>query len=162
MIQSFISRARLSLLNTHLRRAYATKMNTEYNYKIEKKEDRSIVLHPLKEHKYSLVWLHGLGDSAYGFVDIFLDPTLNPAPANCKVLLLTAPERAVTLNQGAVMNSWYDISDLRSRTKTVEELFSYYNQDELMESVGIVSKVVDEEAEKLGGDSKKIFIGGFS
>lgn len=26
------------------------------------------------EHKYTLIWLHGLGDTAMGFSDIFGDP----------------------------------------------------------------------------------------
>jgi len=59
-----------------------------------------------------LIWLHGLGDSAAGFADIFLDERFNLVPNNCKVLLLTAPQRPVSLNDGMVMNSWYDIENL--------------------------------------------------
>jgi predicted esterase len=68
------------------------------------------VLHPrIEPHKYSLIFLHGLGDSAYGFADVFLDESIALVPNNCKVLLLNAPERAVTMNGGMVMTSWYDI-----------------------------------------------------
>ncbi len=35
------------------------------------KKERKVILHPNDTHKYSLIWLHGLGDSAYGFTDIF-------------------------------------------------------------------------------------------
>lgn len=65
---------------------------------MERTIDRHVLLHPMKDHKYSMIWLHGLGDSAAGFEDLFLDPRLEVAPPNCKVLLLTAPQRAVTLN----------------------------------------------------------------
>ena len=58
--------------------------------------------------------MHGLGDSANGFSDIFLDKRINLVPDNCKVILPTAPERAVTCNNGMMMNSWYDIKDLSS------------------------------------------------
>jgi len=84
---------------------------------MEERADRYIVLHPKNSdektrHKYSLIWLHGLGDSAYGFQDVFLDDNLNIVPPSCKVILATAPERAVTCNGGMVMTSWYDIHEL--------------------------------------------------
>ncbi len=77
-----------------------------------------------------MIWLHGLGDSAYGFADVFLDPEWRFVPDNCKVLLLTAPERPVTLNGGIVMNSWYDILSLRGdNLKSLDDLYSKYSQD---------------------------------
>jgi phospholipase/carboxylesterase len=91
----------------------------------EKKEDRSIVLHPFEEHTHSLIWMHGLGDSAYGFYDIFLDPKLQVVPAGCKVILPTAPERPTTLNNGYVMNSWYDIVSLVRPLDLKENLKNY-------------------------------------
>jgi hypothetical protein len=33
----------------------------------------TIGLVPTKEHKYTLIFLHGLGDTAEGFYDYFLD-----------------------------------------------------------------------------------------
>lgn len=44
-----------------------------------------------------------------GFADVFLDSSFAMVPKSCKVLLLTAPERPVSMNGGMVMNSWYDI-----------------------------------------------------
>ncbi len=78
----------------------------------ERKSDRSVILHPTQPHKHSIIWLHGLGDSAYGFTDVFLDQRFNLVPASCRVILPTAPEREVTCNGGMVMNSWYDIMSL--------------------------------------------------
>ena len=37
-----------------------------------------------------------------------------------------------------------------------------YSQEELLESVGIVSKYLDKEIEIMKDDSKKVYIGGFS
>ena len=64
------------------------------------------------EHKTSLIWLHGLGDSAHGFADVFADARLNVVPKSCQVILPTAPIRAVTCNGGVKMTSWYDITSL--------------------------------------------------
>ena len=64
------------------------------------------------EHKQTLIWLHGLGDSAHGFQDVFVDPRFNVVPSSCKVVLPTAPIRAVTCNGGMRMTSWYDITSL--------------------------------------------------
>ena len=89
-----------------------------------------VTLHPKedKDHKYSLVWLHGLGDSAYGFKDAFLDEKLNIVPPSCKVILPTAPTRAVSINMGAKMTSWYDILSLdRPSSWTIDQVEANYN-----------------------------------
>lgn len=39
------------------------------NYTVDDKEN--IILEAREKHVYTLIWLHGLGDSAYGFLDIF-------------------------------------------------------------------------------------------
>jgi hypothetical protein len=89
------------------------------NYFVEDRNGRDnyVILHPKGEndatkHKYSLIWLHGLGDSAYGFLDIFTDEKLNVVPPSCKVILTTAPEREVTCNGGMMSTSWFDIRSL--------------------------------------------------
>ncbi len=59
---------------------------------------------------------------------MFLDPNMRFVPDTCKVRLLTAPERPVTLNGGMPMNSWYDIFSLRGDSmKSVDELFDKYS-----------------------------------
>ncbi|CDW78472.1 phospholipase carboxylesterase family protein [Stylonychia lemnae] len=149
------------LNNNFIRAGFSTHSHPKFD--IQRAADRSIILTPkLAPHKYSLIWLHGLGDSAAGFVDVFLDENFNLVPKNCKVLLLTAPQREVTLNDGMMMNSWYDISNIRGgRPKSMDELYPKYNQEQLMESVDIVTKHIESEI-KLVGQSKQIFLGGFS
>ena len=131
----------------------------------ESTEERSIVLTPntTEPAKYALIWLHGLGDSAQGFADLFLQEESRFTPANCKVVLLTAPERPVTLNGGMRMNSWYDIYSLRGdHIKSLDDLYEKYSREELLQSVAIVTKRLDQEVDLLKGDSTKVFIGGFS
>jgi phospholipase/carboxylesterase len=89
--------------------------------------DKYVILHPKDKdeatrHKYSIIWLHGLGDSAYGFSDVFEDERIGLVPTTCKVIIPTAPMRAVTCNMGSVMTSWCDILELRgSHTMSKEE-----------------------------------------
>ena len=79
----------------------------------ERKCDKYIYLHPARaEHACSFVWLHGLGDSAEGFRDSFLDDSLFNLPDGCKIILPTAPIRKVSINDENEMHSWYDMYDI--------------------------------------------------
>ena len=156
---------RLSQLSGHVVQANFSSVYRKHPlYEIEESiEERSIVLTPKTETKYALIWLHGLGDSAHGFANLFLEKESSFTPPSCKVVLLTAPERPVTLNGGMMMNSWYDIYSLRGdHIKSLDDLYSKYSREEMMESVGIVSRRLDREIELLKGESTKVFVGGFS
>jgi phospholipase/carboxylesterase len=74
---------------------------------LRNKGDFSIELIP-KDAYYSVIWLHGLGDSSEGFLDFFECPQ-SPAHQGAKVKLLQAPLRKVSINGGMKFNSWYDI-----------------------------------------------------
>lgn len=88
-------------------------MNTSKYFITKLKNDR--ILTP-KAGLYNsiLVWMHGLGDSAEGFVDFFNGAT-SPTPSTMKIILLTAPEEPVTINGGMIMNSWYDIMNFNDK-----------------------------------------------
>lgn len=72
---------------------------------VEKEDCLEIV--PNGEHTATLVWLHGLGDTAYGFLPYFSKPKLRFP--TLKIVLPTATEMPVTVNDGMVMPSWYDV-----------------------------------------------------
>ncbi len=62
------------MLSEHLKSRITSEDSLKNGYKVEITPENHIILTPaLKEHKYSLIWMHGLGDSAEGFVDLFLD-----------------------------------------------------------------------------------------
>ncbi len=90
-----------------------------FNY-AKDSDTKGIILTPIEEHKHTLVWMHGLGDSAEGFLDFFYnsDPLL--PNKNTKVVLLNAPFVAVTCNGGMKMNSWYDIITFKPSIKVDE------------------------------------------
>ena len=77
---------------------------------IPNKVNKSILL-SLEKPYYSLIWLHGLGDSSAGFLDFFQMPQ-SPVFKGARVKLLHAPFQPVTINGGMTMPSWYDIVDL--------------------------------------------------
>ncbi|KNC53491.1 carboxylesterase [Thecamonas trahens ATCC 50062] len=73
------------------------------------------VLEPAGEHKATIVWLHGLGDSPDGFAPLFQATQLfgeSKLGEHIRVVLPDAPERPITVNGGMVMPGWYDIASL--------------------------------------------------
>jgi phospholipase/carboxylesterase len=132
-------------------------------YTIEKRNDDIYLIPKSEEHKETIVWLHGLGDSAEGFVDVFLDDKLNPVRPSTKVILLTAPSNPVTINNNYAMPSWYDIkvmsSDSKMRQVSFDERFS---RKEINENTARIHSVFDEEIALLNNNPKALFVGGFS
>ena len=102
--------------------------------------------------------MHGLGDSAQGFLPVFADPRANPVTLDTKVVLLTAPSKPVTINGGMIMPSWYDILSITppGPTQPMEKSISI---PQLNDSYKRITNVVTEELKNLKG---KLFIGGFS
>ena len=130
-------------------------MEEEFGYKYEKVEDtKDIILTPTAGHKHTLVWMHGLGDSAEGFLDFFYNPDPMLPNKNTKVVLLNAPCVPVTCNGGMVMNSWYDILTFKPKIEVDEK--------SIKENTERIIKRIEEEAKVLNGDYSKIFVGGFS
>ena len=75
-----------------------------------------ITIEPTTTATSCVIWLHGLGDSGAGFAPVV--PLLNlPNDHAIRFIFPHAPEQAVTINNGFVMPSWYDISndDLHNR-----------------------------------------------
>jgi len=122
--------------------------------------NQDLILTPRTEkHTDTLIFLHGLGDSANGWVDIFLSGQ-SPCPNSTKVVLLTAPTAPVTANGGYPMPSWYDIKKFGGRAP--DELEKTIGKDEVISNGDKIRRILDEEIEVLKGESKSVIIGGFS
>ncbi|EAR82795.2 phospholipase/carboxylesterase family protein (macronuclear) [Tetrahymena thermophila SB210] len=126
-------------------------------YKVEKKGD-DIYLIPKGQHTHTLVWMHGLGDTAEGYLDFFGESS-SPTPDNMKIVLLTAPTRKVTINMGMQMPSWFDFKAFQVNEQNFHQAIGV---EEANESAQRIQQVLNEEIAKLNGDSKKVFLGGFS
>lgn len=85
----------------------------------------------MKEQKCSLIWLHGLGDKAEGFMSFF-SHSHSPLYTGVKVKMIQAPERRVTLNNGAITNSWYNIRSMKRFTEDEEKVFNFEHINETM------------------------------
>jgi len=111
----------------------------------------AVVLPPLKAHKGTVIFLHGLGDSGDGWEDgMQLVQQLNP---HVKFICPNAPTRKVTINYGMPMPAWYDIASLDG-TGT-EDLKG------LEESRATVNELIAREVAQ-GIPTERIIVGGFS
>ena len=88
-----------------------------------------IYLTPKESHETTLIFLHGLGDSAEGFSDLWGGWSQHKlTPRTCRIVLPTAPKAAVSCNNGYKMNSWFDIYKLSSEVPaTLAEIRKEYS-----------------------------------
>lgn len=111
-----------------------------------------IVINPSQNATSCVIWLHGLGDSGAGFSPIV--PVLNlPKDHQIRFIFPHAPEQAVTINQGAVMRSWYDIKSM--------DLHNRADMAGVLESEQALHTLIQEQLDS-GITSDKIVLAGFS
>ncbi|NUZ12896.1 alpha/beta fold hydrolase [Pseudoalteromonas sp. McH1-7] len=111
------------------------------------------VEHPaVGEHKASIIWLHGLGDSGNGFLPIA--PELNlPGELGVKFIFPHAPEQPVTINGGMVMRAWYDIKSF--------DLDKRADEQGVRDSSAQVEALIQAQLDK-GIPANRIILAGFS
>lgn len=102
---------------------------------------------------WSVIWLHGLGDSGDGFAPI-VPELLDPAWPALRFVFPHAPVRAVTINNGMRMRAWYDIRDFSDLANRADEAG-------VNESVGQVEALIAREVER-GIPASRILLAGFS
>lgn len=111
-----------------------------------------IIIEPSSNATRCVIWLHGLGDSGAGFSPIV--PVLNlPADHQIRFIFPHAPEQAVTINQGVVMRSWYDIKSM--------DLHNRADITGVMESEKRLHALIQEQIDS-GIAADKIVLAGFS
>ena len=72
-------------------------MSNTYNI-TKNPQTRYIYLDPKIKHDQTLIFLHGLGDTSEGFVDLFLQ--IEVISPSTRIVLPTAPTRPITINGG--------------------------------------------------------------
>jgi len=114
----------------------------------------TILLEPTAGDAASTVFfMHGLGDSARGWIDT-VEEALAPGLPSTRFVLLTAPTRPVTVNGGMPMPAWYDISSLgKDRIHDAA--------DGLSESVARVEALIEKEGRR-GIPASRVVLAGFS
>ena len=139
----------------------------------EDKETQYIYLDPHEglDHEFTVIFLHGLGDTAQGFYDTFAEEGI--VPPTCRVVLPTAPIKPVSCNDGDEMNSWFDCYDVsekkgkkgkkEKKPRTLKSIRKDYSQNDLNESADLLLELIEEERNKFEDkDPARVFIGGFS
>uniref|UniRef100_A0A5S6QAB6 palmitoyl-protein hydrolase n=1 Tax=Trichuris muris TaxID=70415 RepID=A0A5S6QAB6_TRIMR len=100
-------------------------------------------------HTATVIFMHGLGDSGFGWISMF---QAIKAP-HVKYICPHAPSIPVTLNGGMVMPSWFDILGL--------SVNSPEDENGIKQASKIVHGWVDDEI-RSGIPSNRIVLGGFS
>lgn len=111
-----------------------------------------VTIEPKKAATACVIWLHGLGDSGNGFAPVV--PVLGlPHDHSIRFIFPHAPEQAVTINQGYVMRSWYDIKSM--------DLHNRADMAGVLESEKRVQALIQEQIDA-GIPANKIVLAGFS
>jgi len=111
-----------------------------------------IIKEPTVQATSTVIWLHGLGDSGAGFADIV--PVLGlPVDHKIRFIFPHAPQQPVTINNGFVMRSWYDIKsmDLEGRADITT----------LQQSEILINQLIEQQIDA-GIAASSIIIAGFS
>ncbi|MBA6383469.1 carboxylesterase [Colwellia sp. BRX10-6] len=111
-----------------------------------------VTIDPSSPATSCVIWLHGLGDSGDGFAPIV--PVLNlPKAHGIRFIFPHAPEQAVTINQGYVMRSWYDIKSM--------DLHNRADMSGVLESEQAIHALIQQQIDS-GIAANKIVLAGFS
>ena len=109
---------------------------------------------PQRAHTGTVIFAHGLGDTAAGWADAIAMIAQRPGLSHVRFVLPTAPTQPVTLNMGMQMPSWYDIHGLAERADET--------CDGLDESQATIEAILRREASEHGVPFSRIVLGGFS
>ncbi len=103
--------------------------------------------------QYSVIWLHGLGASGHDFEPIVPELHL-PDTLGIRFVFPHAPVRPISINGGAPMPGWYDITslDFGSREQDVSGV---------QESAAYINALIEAELER-GIPASNIILAGFS
>jgi phospholipase/carboxylesterase len=90
----------------------------------------TINIAPKSEHKYSVIWLHGLGADGHDFESIV--PSLKlKVQDNIHFIFPNAPIQAVTVNNHLKMRAWFDILSV-SLDKHSVDISGVYRSSDLL------------------------------
>lgn len=99
-----------------------------------------------------VIWLHGLGADGHDFESVAEALSL-PEDLNIRFIFPHAPMQAVTINQGFVMRSWYDIRNA--------DIYSDQDEEGIRQSQARVDELIQQQIDA-GIKAEKIVLAGFS
>lgn len=107
---------------------------------------------PPGTHRWTVIWLHGLGADGHDFEPIVPELRL-PADHGIRFVFPHAPQRPVTINGGMRMRAWFDIigPDIAGRE----------DEPGILGSVAIADALIAAEGER-GIPPERVVLAGFS
>jgi phospholipase/carboxylesterase len=111
-----------------------------------------IEINPGGKPRFTIIWLHGLGADGNDFVPIVEQLGL-PSSLALRYVFPNAPSIPVTINQGYVMPSWYDIYAV--------DLTARIDRQGIQRSTDYLQSLIVEEQEN-GVPAERIILAGFS
>lgn len=112
----------------------------------------AVIIEPSKEHRSSVIWLHGLGADGHDFEPIVPELGLSEE-LGIRFIFPNAPVRPVTINGGMEMRAWYDIKN--------PDLSVERDRQDFDNSALILNGYIEAEINK-GIAADKIVVAGFS
>lgn len=112
----------------------------------------TIEILPTATHRYSIIWLHGLGADGHDFESIVPQLRLK-AQQHIHFIFPNAPIQAVTINGGMKMRSWYDILEMTLARKV--------DIDGIYQSATAIEELIEKEIAD-GIAAENIMLAGFS
>lgn len=109
-----------------------------------------------RKYTHTLIFLHGFtmsGKDMKNFTETIIK--MLPNHLKWKIILPNAPLRKITIYEGDMERAWYDY--YTDNVHTEEEI----NITHLEESRQVIHKLIDKQV-KYHGNSKKVFVGGYS
>lgn len=110
-----------------------------------------LILQPTLSPDACVIWLHGLGADRYDFLPVA--EALQGVLPHTRFVMPQAPTRAVTINGGYAMPSWYDILAM-SPARAID-------REQLEASTQQVIALIEAQRDS-GIDPRRIFLAGFS
>lgn len=111
----------------------------------------TLILQPTHTADACVIWLHGLGADRYDFMPVA--EALQRVLPSTRFVLPQAPTRAVTINGGYAMPSWYDILAM-SPARAI-------NREQLEASAQQIIQLIEAQRDS-GIDPARIILAGFS
>jgi phospholipase/carboxylesterase len=112
----------------------------------------TIEIQPTDSHKYSVIWLHGLGADGHDFESLVPSLRLAMKP-HIRFVFPNAPVQAVTINGGMKMRAWYDILNMSMEHKV--------DAKGIYQSADLIEQLVKREMND-GIAPSRIMLAGFS
>ena len=113
----------------------------------------SVEIPATSTHKYSVIWLHGLGADGHDFENIVPELHLIDS-SSIKFIFPHAPIQKITVNHGAEMRAWYDILKMNDLNRDVDV-------KGIQHSATLINQLIQKEIDS-GIPSKNILLVGFS